>query len=159
MNTRCLIETTKNEVDKSFRLTLMIIGGMTLACALLHGSWHVYFAGYEQLQGMSPLQLQTLQLLNAAITVFVLLMSAACFLVARDQTLSLAHLKRFTGLVALFWTLRFLLELAMPLQIPFLWIEPSSAILIFPLLHLIVLSFPFLRSKDAEGKTRAAPNS
>lgn len=132
-----------------YRLALMTVGILCLAAAAIHGAWLWYMPRYPVLASLDAIQMQTMLLLNAAITLFLFMTALATVLVARATTLSLQHVRGFALLVMGFWAARFLLELIMPLSIPLLFIEHpgvfAKAVMAFPVVILAIPLFLEIR--------------
>lgn len=136
---------------KSLKKSLILVGIFCLIVTVIHGAWYWYLPGYAALQSLTPIQLDTLQLMNAAITLFLLIMGVATLVVARSATLSLPHVRMFSLFLIVFWAGRLALELVMPLQIPLLFIEhPGMIAKVIMALPLVVLGVPYLRTVGAD---------
>lgn len=132
---------------RAYKNALTIIGIFSLIVTAIHGAWHWYLPTYPVLQSLTPIQLGTLQLMNAAITLFLLMMGVATLVVARSSTLSLQHVRIFSLFLMAFWAGRFVLEIVMPLQIPLLFIEHPGAIAkVIMALPVVLLGVPLLMS-------------
>lgn len=128
------------------RICLAIVGIVCLIATVIHGLWMRYIPAYPSMASLTPVQMETVLLLNAAVTLFLFMTGVTALAVALARTLTLAHLRAASLLLMAFWAGRFCLELAMPLQIPLLFIEsPGTFARAFMLLPILILAIPFAR--------------
>lgn len=130
-----------------YRGALAIVGVICLVATAIHGIWIVYMPGYAALASLDEVQMNTIKLLNAAITLFLLHMGVFTLLVSRSGTLSHQHVRTYAVLLGSFWMGRFLLEIFMPLKIPLLFIErPGLFAKSFMLAPVLILLIPAARA-------------
>lgn len=101
-------ELVESDVIRSYRRAILAVGAITLTAVFIHGIWLCYFENYPALHGVSGVQMATFEMMNAAITLFLVFMavSACC-----DRGIHLQQIRFCALLLAGFWLLRFLLEL------------------------------------------------
>ena len=143
------MRSSMNAGGARYRRALAIASVFTLVAAVVHGAWHGFFGDYAALANLSAVQLQTVELLNAAIALFLLFLAATCLWASRSSSLSPRDLGIFTALVLGFWLARLALEWVMPLRIPLLWIEqPGVVVKLVIAFPVIVLGWPLMPRSD-----------
>lgn len=148
------------DTEKSFRLSLSIVGAMIFVVSLCHGIWHWFFSQYAEMEGLTQIQWNIINLFNWAITFFLLFMSILTFMIASKKSIPLNHLRMFSALMIGFWICRLVLELIFPVQIPFVIIpNPSLLLKILIVIGITILALPEmwlqLRSKSKKWRKRA----
>lgn len=145
-------------MTRPYKIALYSSAAISLFAAILHLSWHWTLTDLPVFQGMSAVQSQTLLLMNAAITLLLVYLTAHALLVAWSASMTLSTLRAFTLLLMAFWLGRFLLELAMPVQFPLLSEnEPRMLPKVIMTLPIVVLCIPLsmeIGRRKAESATR-----
>ena len=133
-------------IERHFRLSLLIVGAMILVVSLFHGLWHWFFPRYAEMEGLTQIQWNIINLFNWAITSFLLFMSILTFLIARTRSISLNHLRMFSALMIAFWMCRLALEFVFPVQIRFVILpNPSLFLKILMAIGITILVLPELQ--------------
>ena len=131
--------------NNSYRKVLFIIAIYTFLVTIVHGAWHWYLPGYPATRGIAPALLQTLLLMNAAITLFLLIMGLAALAAARSASLTEQQRRAVTLLLLAFWLGRLVLEFVMPVGLPLLFIDkPQLLAKILIALPVVLLSLALL---------------
>jgi len=158
--TRKFDEIDDMNIEKSYRLSLYVAGTIILAVTPFHGIWHWFFPVYEEMEGLSQVQWNIINLFNWAITFFLLFMSLLTLTVARTKSIPLNHLRLFAVFLFGFWVCRLSLEFIFPVQIPFVVIpDPSMFLKILMFAGLIILLTPELSmhiQRDREKERESA---
>lgn len=129
------------------RKALLLTGWLSLIATVLHGAWQLYMPGYSAFEQADDIALDSVFMLNGAITLFLFFSALAAFWVARSTTMLLTDVRAISLCILGFWLSRFALELVLPSPLPFLFIqEPNLIIRVFMLVFVAILATPFLVS-------------
>ncbi len=130
-------------IERLFRLSLLIVGVMIFVASLFHGIWHWFFPRYAEMEGLTQIQWNIINLFNWATTSFLLFMSILTFMIARAKSISFNHLRMFSALIIGFWMCRLALEFIFPVSIPFIIVSsPSLLLKILILVGIAILALP-----------------
>ena len=137
-------------IERSYRLCLVIVGAFVLFGAFFHGIWYWFFLGYPEMAEIKEVQLNLIYLFSWSISFLLLFMSILSFIVALMKSIPLNFIRLFSLLVFLFWGVRLILEFIFPVKIPFVIIPNTSLFLkILIPIGLIIIAFPeFLKIKN-----------
>ena len=121
---------------------------MIVIVAPLHGLWYWFFPRYAEMNGLTTIQWDVINLFNWSIAAVLLFTAVLTLLIARARSLTLHHLRIFSALLFGFWACRLVLEFIFPTRIPFVFIpNPSMLLKILMFVALAILIMPELISK------------
>lgn len=122
----------------SFRTALRAVAALVLAAAVIHGAWYWYLPDYAVTRSAHPSVLRTILLMNAALTLTLLLMALATWFVTASPAVTQRQLRLYAIFLWVFWAGRLALEFFIPLSIPLLFIERPQ------LLAKLIIATPVL---------------
>ncbi len=140
------------DAHKAYRLSIRVYASIVLFGAVMHAAWYWFIPGYAEMRGLTLVQQSFLSLLNWSVSILLLFFAIMAFGIS-TKSFTVKQLRMFSLLMVVFWSLRFVLELVYPVQIPFVVI-PNASLFIKVLLVMVVsiLALPevLIRFNDRE---------